>query len=162
MPKHLIPIVATVFVLLFVWLSMAPLLSWYEFGGHADELDEASFKWKNSGITDYSYVYEISSYFAPPLPGSVRIIVRDSKLASVNLVDGGDTVDISAMSTVPGTIDLTFEFITTLLGEYPYAIDVEYDAVLGYPKRVMVDFSKSTEDEVTYFIKSFEVVRDGL
>ena len=162
MPKHLIPIVATVFVLLFVWLSMAPLLSWYEFGGHADELDEASFKWKNSGITDYSYVYEISSYFAPPLPGSVRIIVRDSKLASVNLVDGGDTVDISAMSTVPGTIDLSFEFITSLLGEYPYAIDVEYDAVLGYPKRVMVDFSKSTEDEVTYFIKSFEVIRDGL
>jgi hypothetical protein len=162
MPKHLIPIVATVFVLLFVWLSMAPLLSWYELSSYADELDEASFKWKNSGITDYSYVYEISSYFAPPLSGSVRIIVRDSKLASVNLVDGGDTVDISAMSTVPGTIDLTFEFITTLLGEYPYAIDVEYDAVLGYPKRVMVDFSKSTEDEVTYFIKSFEVVRDGL
>ena len=162
MPKHLIPIVATVFVLLFVWLSMAPLLSWYEFAGHADELDAASFKWKNSGITDYSYVYEISSYFAPPLPGSVRIIVRDSKLASVNLVDGGDTVDISAMSTVPGTIDLSFEFITSLLGEYPYAIDVEYDAVLGYPKRVKVDFSKSTEDEVTYFIKSFEVSRDGL
>jgi hypothetical protein len=161
MPKHLIPIVATVFVLLFVWLSMAPLLSWYEFGGHADELDEASSKWKNSGITDYSYVYEISSYFAPPLPGSVRIIVRDSKLASVNLVHGGNTVDISAMSTVPGTIDLSFEFITSLLGEYPYAIDVEYDAVLGYPKRVMVDFSKSTEDEVTYFIKSFEVIRDG-
>jgi hypothetical protein len=65
------------------------------------------------------------------------------------------------MSTVPGTIDLSFEFITSLLGEYPYAIDVEYDAVLGYPKRVMVDFSKSTEDEVTYFIKSFEVIRDG-
>ncbi len=162
MPKHLIPIVATVFVMLFVWLSMAPLLSWYEFGSHAGELDEASFKWKNSGITDYSYVYEISSYFAPPLPGSVRIIVRDSKLASVNLVDGGNTVDISAMSTVPGTIDLSFEFITSLLGEYPYEIDVEYDAVLGYPKRVMVDFSKSTEDEVTYFIKSFEVIRDGL
>jgi hypothetical protein len=161
MPKHLIPIVATVFVMLFVWLSMAPLLSWYEYGGYADELDEASFKWKNSGITDYSYVYEISSYFAPPLPGSVRIIVRDSKLASVNLVDSGEIINISAMSAVPGTIDLSFEFITTLLAEYPYAIDVEYDAVLGYPKRVMVDFSKSNEDEVTYFIKAFEVIQDG-
>ena len=162
MPKHLIPIVATVFVLLFVWLSMAPLLSWYELGSYADELDEASIKWKKSGITDYSYVYEISSYFAPPLPGSVRIIVRNSQLASVNLVDGGNTVDISAMSTVPGTIDLSFEFITTLLGQYPYVIDVEYDAVLGYPKKVVVDFSESTEDEVTYFIKSFEVIRDDL
>lgn len=160
MPKHLIPIVATVFVLLFVWLSMAPLLSWYEFGSYADELDEASLKWKNSGITDYSYVYEISSYFAPPLPGSVRIIVRNSRPASVNLVDSGEAYDISTISTVPGTIDLSFEFITTLLAEYPYAIEVEYDADLGYPKKIIVDYSKSTEDKVTYFIRSFEVILD--
>jgi len=162
MPKHLIPIVATVFVLLFVWLSMAPLLSWYEFGGHADELDEASLKWRNSGITDYSYVYEISSYFAPPLPGAVRIVVRNSKPASVRLVDSGEAFDISTIPTVPGTINLSFEFITTLLAEYPYAIEVEYDVELGYPKKIMVDYSKSTEDEVTYFIKSFEVFLDDV
>ncbi len=162
MPKHLVPIVATVFVMLFVWLSMTPLLSWYEFGGYAEELDDASFKWRNSGVTDYSYVYEISSYFAPPLPGPVRIVVRDSKLSSANLLDGGEKINISAMPAVPGTIDVSYEFITTLLAEYPYAIDVEYDADLGYPKRIKIDFSKSTDDEVTYFIKSFEVIQDGV
>ena len=161
MQKHLVPIVATVFVLLFVWLSMAPLLSWYEFGGYAEELDDASNKWRGSGITDYSFVYEISSYFAPPLAGPVHIIVRDSRLFSANLLDGGGKIEISTMPTVPGTIELSYEFITTLLAEYPYDIDIEYDAALGYPKRVMVDFNDSDDDQVTYFIKSFEVIRDG-
>ena len=162
MPKHLIPIVATVFVMLFVWLSMTPLLSWYEFGGYAEELDDASNKWRSNGITNYRFVYEISSYFAPPLPGPVNIIVRDSKLSSASLLDGGGKIDISAMPTVPGTIELSYELITTLLAEYPYGIDIEYDAALGYPKKIMVDFDDSTNDEVTYFIKSFEVIQDGV
>jgi hypothetical protein len=31
MPKHVVPIVVAVFVMLFLWLSTVPLLSWYEF-----------------------------------------------------------------------------------------------------------------------------------
>jgi len=162
MPKHLIPIVATVFVMLFVWLSMTPLLSWYEFAGYAQELDEASFKWRDSGVSDYSYVYEVSSYYAPPLPGPIRIAVRDSRLSSASLVESGANVDISGMPAVPGTIESAYEFIAALLAEYPYNIDVEYDANLGYPKKIMVDFSESTDDEATYFLKSFEVIQDGV
>ncbi|RLA30458.1 MAG: hypothetical protein DRR11_13290 [Gammaproteobacteria bacterium] len=161
MPKHLIPIVATVFVMLFVWLSMAPLLSWYEFGHYAEELDEARLKWSDSGVSDYSYVYEISSYYAPPLPGPLRVTVRDGQLSSSSLVEDGKVIDISAMPAVPGTIELAFDFISTLLAEYPYEINVEYDAVLGYPRRIMVDTSESTADEVTYFIRSFEGIPDG-
>jgi uncharacterized protein DUF6174 len=141
---------------------MAPLLSWYELGGYAEELDDASNKWRSSGVTDYSFVYEISSYFAPPLPGPVHIIVRDAALSSVNLLDGGGKIDISTIPAVPGTIELSYVFITTLLAEYPHEIEVEYDAVLGYPKRIMVDFDDSTNDEVTYFIRSFEVIQDGV
>lgn len=162
MPKQLVPIVATVFVLLFIWLSMAPLLSWYEFGGYAEELDDASNKWRSSGIADYGYVYDISSYYAPPLPGPVHIVVRDAAVSSVNLLDGGGKIDISAMPTVPGTIESSYGFITTLLAEYPHEIEVEYDAVLGYPKRIMVDFDDSTDDEVTYLIRSFEVIPEGV
>lgn len=161
MPKHLIPIVATVFVMLFVWLSITPLMSLYEFGGYAEELDDASVKWSSSGVSSYSYVYEISSYYAPSLPGPIHVVVRDGKLASASLVDGGGKIDISAMPTVPGTIEFVFDFITALLAEYPYEIDVEYDAVLGYPKKIMVDFSESTDDKATYFLKSFAVIQDG-
>ena len=161
MPKHLIPIVATVFVMLFVWLSVAPLLSWYEFGSYAEELDDASSRWDSSGVTSYSYVYEISSYYAPPLPGPIHVVVRDSKISSASLVDGGEIVDISGMAAVPGTMELVFEFIATLLAEYPYEIDVEYDAVLGYPTKIMVNLSESTDDNATYFLQSFEVIQDG-
>jgi len=162
MPKLLVPIVATVFVMLFVWLSMAPLLSWYEFGSYSEELDEARFKWSNNGVSDYSYVYEISSYYAPPLPGPLRVTVRGGQVSSSSLVDDGEMIDISGMPAVPGTIELAFDFISTLHAEYPYEIDVEYDAVLGYPKRIMVDFSDSTEDEATYIIRSFEGIPDGV
>ena len=162
MPKHLIPIVATVFVMLFVWLSMAPLLSWYEFGGYAEELDAASFKWSNSGVSDYSYVYEVSSYYAPPVPGPIRIIVRDSKFLNASLVENSENIDISGIAAIPGSIELAFEFIATLLAEYPYEFDVEYDADLGYPKKIMIKFNESTDDKATYFIRYFEVIRDNL
>ena len=160
MPKHLIPIVATVFVMLFVWLSMAPLLSWYEFGGYAEELEEASFNWSNRGASDYSYVYEVSSYYAPPVPGPIRIIVRDSEFLNASLVESGESIDISGIAAIPGSIELAFEFITTLLAEYPYEFDVEYDAELGYPKKIMIKFDESTDDNATYFIRYFEVIRD--
>jgi hypothetical protein len=160
MPKHLIPIVATVFVMLFVWLSMAPLLSWYEFGGYAEELEEASFKWSNSGVSDYDYVYEVSSYYAPPVSGPIRIIVRDAEFLNASLVESGENIDISGIAAIPGSIELAFEFIATLLAEYPYAFDVEYDAELGYPKMIMIKFDESTDDEVTYFVRSLEVIRD--
>ncbi len=152
---------ATVFVMLFVWLSMAPLLSWYEFGSNAEELEEASIKWSRSGVTSYSYVYEISSYYAPPLPGPVSVVVRDGKLSSTSLVEGGEPVEISGMSAVPGTIELLFDFITSLFEEYPYQIDVDYDSDLGYPRKIVVDFSESTDDNATYTLKSFTVIQDG-
>lgn len=161
MPKHLIPIVATVFVMLFVWLSMAPLLSWYELGSYAEELDEASFKWSNSSISDYSYVYEVSSYYAPPLPGPIRVTVRDSKFLNASLVDSGENIDISGLPAVPESIEFAYEFIRSLLAEYPDEIDVEYDADFGYPMRIMVKPEESSNDEATYYIRSFEVVQDG-
>jgi len=161
MPKHLIPIIATVFVMLFVWLSMTPLLSWYEFSSHAEELEDASFKWRSSGVSSYRYVYEISSYYAPPIPGAVHVVVRDGKLFSARLVEDGDPVDISAMPTVPGTMEKVFELIATLLSEYPYAIEVEYDAELAYPKKIVIDYSEATDVNASYFLKSFEVIQDG-
>ncbi len=152
---------ATVFVMLFVWLSMAPLLSWYELGSYAEELDEASIKWGRSGVTSYSYVYEISSYYAPPLPGPVSVVVLDGQLSSASLVDGGEPVEISGMPAVPGTVELLFEFITSLLEKYPYQIDIDYDSDFGYPKKIVVDFSESTDDNATYTLKSFAVIQDG-
>ncbi len=140
---------------------MAPLLSWYEFGSYAEELDAATIKWGRSGVTSYSYVYEISSYYAPPLPGPVSVVVRDGKLASASLVVGGQSVEISGMPAVPGTIELLFEFITSLFEEYPYQIDVEYDSDLGYPRKIAVNYSESTDDNATYVLKSFAIIQEG-
>lgn len=162
MPKHLIPIVATVFVMLFVWLSMAPLLSWYEFGGYAEELDEASFKWSNSGVADYSYVYEVSSYYAPPVSGPIRINVRNSEFINATLVESGEIIDISGIPAIPGSIESAFALIATLLADYPYEFDVEYDTDLGYPKKIMIRFNDSTDDKATYFIRYLEVNRGDI
>lgn len=161
MPRHLIPIVATVFVMFFVWLSMTPLLSWYEYGSYAEELEDASLKWRNSGVSSYRYVYEISSYYAPPIPGPVHVVIHDGKLSSARFVDGSDSVDISAMPAVPGTIEKMFEFVAALLAEYPYAIEVEYDAELAYPRKIVIDYSDATDDNASYLLKSFEVIQDG-
>jgi len=31
---------------------------------------------------------------------------------------------------------------------------------LGYPQKIMIKFNESTDDEATYFIRDFEVIRD--
>jgi hypothetical protein len=161
MPKHLVPIVATVFVMLFLWLSAVPLLSWYELTAHHQELADQSFKWHHSGISNYSFEFEYLDIKTRPVPGSIRIHVRDSKFAAAYLTDSDELIDISGLVDVPDTIESAFEIATRLLEKHPYRIDIEYDTALHYPASISVSYSDSESDGAMYIIRRLETADES-
>ena len=161
MPKHLVPIMATVFVTLFLWLSAVPLLSWYEFSAYHQELADESFQWHHSGISDYSFEFELLNFKTRPIPGPIRIYVRDSTFVAAYRIDNNESVDISGLADVPDTIESAFEIASRLLEEHPYEIDIKYDAVLHYPASISVSYSDLDAAGATYNIRWFETLSDS-
>lgn len=161
MPRPLMPIMATVFVMLFLWISAVPLLSWYEFSADYQDLADESFQWHHQGISNYNFEFEILDFKSRSVPGPIRIHVRDSKFVAAYRIDSDELVDIMDLADVPATIESAFELAKRLLEAQPYRIDIEYDAVLHYPASVSVSFSDRSRDRATYNITWFETVYDS-
>jgi len=155
MPKHLVPIVATVFVMLFLWLSAVPLLSWYEFSAQHQELQDAMFKWNRHELRNYNFEVEISANHRPPRLDPIRIYIRDGKFLAAYRVDDDEVIDITGLAAVPDTIEAAYELISRLLEERPYEFAVEYDATWAYPKRIRIVESKEGQYWVNYNIRRF-------
>ncbi len=155
MPKHLVPIVAAVCVMLFLWLSTVPLLSWYEFSAHHQALQDATFLWNRQALRNYSFEVEISANRRPPRLDPIRIDVREAKFLAAYRVDDDEVVDIADLAHVPKTIEASYELISGMLDERPYEFAVEYDATLAYPKRIQFVDSKEGQNQVKYSIRWF-------
>ena len=160
-PKHLMPIVATIFVTLLLWLSAVPLLSWYEFSAQHQELSDAAFQWHQKRVRDYSFEYEYAGPDARRLPVPIRIHVSDSQFLAAYRIDNNEEVDIAAFSDVPETIESVFEFATGLLEGHPYEIAIDYDSVLHYPARISVSFSDSGRGKATYYVRSLQKIYES-
>lgn len=159
--KHLMPIVATIFVTLLLWLSAVPLLSWYEFSSQHQELADAAFQWHQKRVSDYSFEYEYAGPDARRLPTPIRIHVSDSKFLAAYRIDNDEEVELTAFSEVPETIESVFEIATGLLEGHPYKIAIDYDAVLHYPARISVSFSDSGHDKATHYVRSLQKIYDS-
>ena len=161
MPKHFVPLIATAFVMLFLWLSSVPLLSWYEFSAQHQKLADESFQWHQQRISNYNYEFEHQDLKFRPISGPVRIHVRDSKILAAFRVESDDEIDISGFADVPETIESAFAIVSRLLEEHPYEIDITYDTVLHYPRKITVSYSDQLDDGSTYFIRMFERAYDS-
>ena len=156
MPKNLVPIVAVVFVMLFLWLSAVPLLTWYEFSAQHQALQDAMFQWNRHALRNYSFEVEISAIDRPPRLDPIRIHVREAKFLAAYRVDDDEVIDIADLARVPKTIEASYELVSRLLEERPYEFAVEYDATWAYPKRIQFVVSKEGQNQVKYSIRWFE------
>lgn len=161
-PKHFVPLVATVFVLLFLWISTVPILSWYEQSGKFEELQDAEFQWFHSGVKYYDFEIEIMAGTSPPDTEPIRISVRDLNYVSAYRVDDEQPIDLKSVEHVPQSIDDSFELVSELLEDHSRNVIVEYDATYFYPRRIVVARRDNPVDEVTYSIRWFEPALDDL
>ena len=147
---------ATVFVMLFLWLSAVPLLSWYEFSAQHQKLQDAMFQWHRHELRNYSFEFEISANHRPPRLDPIRIYVRDAMFLAAYRVDDDEIIDIGGLVGVPDTIEASYKLISRLLEERPYEFAVEYDATWAYPKRIRIVDSKEGQNWVNYNLRRFE------
>jgi len=148
------PIVATVFVMLFLWISAVPILSWYEQSAAHQQLDDASFRWHQQHIGSYSFEFDTLREVDPGLRLPLRIHVRDGEFAAAYEVESGRAVDILHLDAVPSSIDDAFAIVIALLERRPYSLDVRYDPTHAFPARIEVR-QREDGDTETWYLRSF-------
>ena len=110
-----------------------------------EELALAEAEWSTNKPKTYEFTLKIICFCAPAPPGSEPIVFR------VNNGAGSRVGSLRTRSPEDlekyGTVEKQFAFIRAALREQPYRVEIEYDPVLGYPRRVYIDPKPYTADE---------------
>jgi hypothetical protein len=113
-------------------------------GPGRSELEINRDKWNERGYRDYTVTMTRMCECLDVGPFGVTVL-GDSIVAAVRVSDGAP-----ARSSLP-TVNKLFDFIQKAVDEHAATVRVIYDAELGYPRKVVYDFSRTVvDDEITY------------
>jgi hypothetical protein len=87
---------------------------------------------------------------------SVRVVVsRATTDTIVSATDAETGAAVTAGGPAVLSVDGLFRLLTDALARRAARVDVEYDPVLGFPRRVFIDFDAAiADDEITYEVSS--------
>ena len=106
-------------------------------------------KWESQGPSTYAFEYQRASCeCTPEMVQRVRITVVNGQVTAVDNVETGAPV---TFPTFQITIDSLFTDLAGALQQKPYRFTATYDALLGYPTTVFVDYDRQTADEEVGF-----------
>jgi hypothetical protein len=107
--------------------------------------------WNQQAIDSYAYDLNIGCFC--PVFGPVRVFVLADTVANVVPSDtlGRPAPTTEQIQFYARTIDDLFGVIENALARNADDLQVTYDAALGYPTRISIDFEKNAvDDEVVY------------
>lgn len=105
------------------------------------DLDAARARWADAGLDAYTMTLERICFCPPDYRGPYQVVVRNGVLASVRL--DGATLDPDRGVTV----DALFQLIEEAYEQEAEVVVVEFDAELGYPTSIGIDYSTMMADE---------------
>jgi hypothetical protein len=124
-------------------------------GGLRDELDKHRRIWENEVVRDYQYRLQVLCFCPPEVTNPVIVEVKGGVTSSVIYVGTGLPVGNNNFIRYD-TIEEMFQVIEDAINQNADEIKVEYNADLGYPTRIEIDFIKmAVDDEITYTISNF-------
>lgn len=103
-------------------------------------------RWAKAGVTTYQLVVSRSCECLPEAQGPVTLSVVNGVVQSRAYTIGGGPVPEELHDVFPAVPGL-FDMIEQAIGLDPAHIRVSYDATLGYPSSIFVDFSEQVADE---------------
>ena len=119
------------------------------------EFDENRALWDVAAIADYSMRSQRRCFFCGVTFVPVRITVRGDTIDTVTDDSGAAVAELVSGTFL--TIDELFDLIQGAITQRASDIAVRYDAVLGYPTDIDIDFSRSVfNDETQFMIREFE------
>lgn len=123
-----------------------------------DKLAQHRQRWQAHQIRDYRYRLQILCFCVPEMRQPVVIEVRNGLTVSITAAESGAPVDLEHFNHVD-TIEELFDLIGAALSGKAAHVDVTYDPVLGYPRRISIDHLKgAVDDEIEYTVTDFTIL----
>ncbi|RCJ19010.1 hypothetical protein A6S26_28020 [Nostoc sp. ATCC 43529] len=115
--------------------------------------------WNNQNIANYRYTLSNSCFCLPDARGPVIIEVRNGQTTSITSVETGQPVNPEFFDKYD-TITKLFNLIQDAINRRAERLDVDYNARLGYPTQISIDYSFQIADEEIYLtIENFEELK---
>lgn len=128
------------------------------------ELERSRSLWQESKIENYKMTIKIQKTGHATPGGTFVITVRDNVAKSIKPFDKPDIemLDTQISFGRYDTIEDIFRFIELSEAEYGWdRHEIEYDAKLGYPKKVDLDQSGVMDDELYFEVLEFEILESS-
>ena len=127
------------------------------FGPEQDALAAARARWAQTDASNYVFEFQRSCFCAPDFVRPVRIEVLDGVVNSAVYVDTEEPIPLP-LTSVP-TIDDLFDEIGDALEGTAFSVIADYDADMGYPTNVEIDYIENAiDDEMAFTVSSFQVL----
>ncbi len=138
-------------------LAVTPLGCSDGTGLEQDPLEAARARWAETNAADYIFEFRRSCFCPPDFVRSVRIEVLDGVVSSAVYVDTEEAIPLP-LTSVP-TIDDLFDEIGDALEGAAFSVIADYDADMGYPTSVSIDFIENAiDDEMAFTVSSFQLL----
>lgn len=138
------------------WLLVAcsPLVS---FALTQDELDANRSLWISADADDYNYFLQLECFCDPAATRPGVVEVRSGAITNVTDAETGQQLDPKFYRTVDGLFDV----LQDALDASAIDIQAEFDATLGVPFDISIDFSEVfADDELAYTDDQLFIVLD--
>lgn len=123
------------------------------------KLIKAKSRWENAMTANVSgYVFTSRSSCECAFTAPFRIGVSNDSIKSIIEITNQNVMGDSVY-TYFRTINKWYSWIANTLDANPYVLTVEYDSVLGYPRKIIYDGnSKIIDDELTHTNDSLSLI----
>ncbi|MDZ8187585.1 MAG: DUF6174 domain-containing protein [Nostoc sp. ChiSLP02] len=116
--------------------------------------------WNQKNISNYRYTFSNSCFCIPDARGPVVIEVRNGQIKSVTSVETGQKVPNPEYFDRYNTIPKLFNVIQDAINRRAASLDIDYNAKLGYPTEINVDYNIQIADEEIYLkIENFQKIK---
>ncbi len=115
--------------------------------------------WEQANIYNYRITVSNSCFCIPDARGPVVIQVRNGQTTSITSVATGKPVNPQFFQKYD-TIPELFNVIQDAINRKASNLDVEYNAKLGYPTKINIDYSSQIADEEIFLtIENFQELK---
>ena len=130
------------------------------------DLEAARQRWASARFESYTFTFTRSCECWPALPARI-VVERDTVRAVLDPATGEplrippmDTLALAAYPDAYPTVEALFDVIERAAREKADRLQVTYDARLGHPTQIEIDYREdAADDEVTYTLEAFVGLR---
>jgi hypothetical protein len=122
----------------------------------SDALTRARSRWATAAVESYRFEFQRFCFCAPDFIRRIRVEVIDGSVRTVVYVDSSEPVPDPTAAPV---IEDLFEEIQDAIDRQAHSLVTEYDAELGHPTEVSIDYLEfAVDEEMAFSVTAFEAL----